>query len=73
MENNPFGDAPVIEGTYQEADPNEPEKIVEFDQIQFIGTIISSDPEIAWILVQADPEFVEKYNLWCSPLHQTHA
>lgn len=59
----PFGDAPVIEGTYQQADPNEPEKIVEFDQIRFIGTITGSYPEENRILVQVEEEFVEKYAL----------
>lgn len=59
----PFGDAPVIEGTYQDADPEEPEKLVEFDEIRFFGTIADVDAENNRILVRVEEEFLEKYAL----------
>lgn len=54
-EEYPFGDAPVIEGSYKDADPNEPETIIPPGEITFTGTILANHAvDVSTILVAAD-------------------
>ncbi|WP_434310493.1 hypothetical protein [Hominifimenecus sp. rT4P-3] len=55
-EEYPFGDAPVIEGDYQDADTQEPESVVQAGTLTFTGTIIESaaEGEKTAILIKAD-------------------
>lgn len=54
-EEYPFGDAPVIEGDYKDADPNAPETIITPGEITFTGTILADhDDKASTILVAAD-------------------
>lgn len=55
-EEYPFGDAPVIEGDYGEADASEPERVVQAGTLSFTGTIIESvvEEEKTAILVKSD-------------------
>lgn len=55
-EEYPFGDAPIIEGDYQDADPEAPETVVTDNDITFTGTIIDNtiDSSTPVILVRVD-------------------
>lgn len=54
-EKYPFGDAPVIEGDYKDADPNALETIITPGEITFTGTIlVDHDDKASTILVAAD-------------------
>lgn len=55
-EEYPFGDAPVIEGDYRDADPNEPATVVISDSITFTGTIVENliESTVPVILVAVD-------------------
>lgn len=63
-EEYPFGEAPVIEGDYKDADPNEPEEIVISDSITFTGTIVDNVIEslVPVILVDVDENSELKYD-----------
>lgn len=54
-EEYPFGDAPVVEGDYKDADPNAPEDVVIPGSITFTGTVLADhDDKESTILVEAD-------------------
>ena len=63
-EEYPFGEAPVIEDDYKDADPNEPEEIVISDSITFTGTIVDNVIEslVPVILVDVDENSELKYD-----------
>lgn len=64
QEEYPFGDAPVIEGGYQDADPDAPETVVPDGTITFTGTIADSwtDNGTTSILVTADEGSALRYD-----------
>lgn len=63
QEDYPFGDAPVIEGGYQDADPDAPETVVPDSTLTFTGTIADSwtDNGTTSILVTADGDSALRY------------
>lgn len=52
----PFGDAPVIEGDYKDADPNEPAQTVIPNSITFTGTIVDNVIESLVPVILVDVE-----------------
>lgn len=63
-EEYPYDDAPVIEGDYKDADPNEPAEIVIPNSITFTGTIIDNVIEslVPVILVDVEENSGLKYD-----------